>query len=61
MVQPSGKLDYKLFYSKPPSYDIPAESIMPKGWGDEFDDEKPVSEEEKKAENIEQSKKEIEE
>ena len=31
------------------------------GWGDEFDDDEPVNEEEKKAENIEQSKKEIEE
>ena len=34
---------------------------MPEGWGDECDDEKPVNEEEKKAENIEQSKKEVEE
>ena len=24
--QPSGKFDYKVFYSKPPSYDIPIES-----------------------------------
>ena len=53
--QPSGKFDYKVFYSKPPSYDIPIESIMPRGWGDEFDDEKPVNEAEKKAENITQS------
>ena len=51
--QPSGKFDYKLFYSKPSSYDIPIESIIPGGWGDEFDDEKPVNEEEKKAEDIE--------
>ena len=51
--QPSNKFDYKVFYSKPPSHDIPIESIMPGGWGDEFDDEKPVNEEEKKAENIE--------
>ena len=34
---------------------------MPRGWGDEFDDEKSMNEEEKKAENIEQSKKEVEE
>ena len=46
--QPLGKFDYKVFYSKPSSYDIPIESIMPGGWGDEFDDE-PVNEEEKKA------------
>ena len=26
--QPSGKFDYKVFYSKPPSYDIPIESIV---------------------------------
>ena len=36
--QPSGKFDYKVFYSKPPSYDIPIESIIPGGWGDEFED-----------------------
>ena len=29
--QPSGKFDYKVFQSKPPSHDIPIESIMPKG------------------------------
>ena len=44
--QPSGKFDYKVFYSKPPSYDIPIESIIPGGWGDEFEDNEPVSEEE---------------
>ena len=38
--QPSGKFDYKVFYSKPPSYDIPFESIIPGGWGDEFEDDK---------------------
>ena len=37
--QPSGKFDYKVFYTKPPSFDIPIESIMPGGWGEEFDDE----------------------
>ena len=26
--QPSRKFDYKVFYSKPPSYDIPIESII---------------------------------
>ena len=51
--QPLGKFDYKVFYSKPPSYDIPIESIIPRGWGDEFDDNEPVSEEDKKAKNIE--------
>ena len=48
--QPSGKFDYKVFYSKPPSYDIPIESIIPGGWGDEFEDDGPVSEKDKKAE-----------
>ena len=56
--QPSGKFDYKVFYSKPPSYDIPIESIVPGSWGDEFDDAEPVSEENKKAENTEQPQKE---
>ena len=37
--QPSGKFDYKVFYSKPPSYDIPLETIVPTGWGDKFEDE----------------------
>ena len=59
--QPSGKFDQKVFYSKSPSYDIPIESIISGGWGDEFDDDKLVNEEEKKAENIQQSEKEIEE
>ena len=56
--QPSGKFDYKVFYTKPPSFDIPIESIMPRGWGEEFDDDEPVSEENKKAENTEQPQKE---
>ena len=34
---------------------------MPRGWGDKFDDDEPVNEEEKKAENIEQFEKEIKE
>ena len=34
---------------------------MPGGWGDEFDDDEPVNEEEKKVENIEQPQKEVEE
>ena len=59
--QSSGKIDYKVFYSKPPLHAIPIESIMPRGWGDEFDDEKSVNEEEKKPENVEQPQKEIEE
>ena len=37
--QPSGKFDYKVFYTKPSSFDIPIASIMPGGWGEEFDDE----------------------
>ena len=53
--QPSKKFDYKVFYSKPPSYDI---SIESGGWGDDFDDDKLVSEEDKKAENVEQPQKE---
>ena len=61
MGQPLGKFDYKVFYSKPPSHDIPIMSIMPGGWGNEFDDDEPVNEKEKKAENIELSEKEIEE
>ena len=43
--QPSRKFDYKVFYSKPPSYDIVIESIIPRGWDDEFNNDKPVSEE----------------
>ena len=43
--QPSGKFDYKVFYSKP--YNIPIESIVLGGWGDEFY-EKLGNEEEKK-------------
>ena len=37
--QPSGSFDYKVFYTKPSSFDISIESIMPRGWGEEFDDE----------------------
>ena len=37
--QPSGKFDYKVFYSKPTSYDIPIESIIPEGWGDKFEND----------------------
>ena len=29
--QPSDKFDYKVFYSKPSSYDIPIELIIPGG------------------------------
>ena len=56
--QPLGKFDYKVFYSKPPSYDIPIESIILRGWGDEFDDDEKVNDKEKKAENTEQPQKE---
>ena len=52
--QPSGKFDYKVFYSKPPSYDIPIESIIPGGWGDEFENDELVSEKNKRVENSEQ-------
>ena len=59
--QPSGKFDYKVFYSKPPSYNIPIESIVPGGWGDEFDDDQSTSREDKKTEDNEQSQEEAEE
>ena len=36
--KPSSKFDYKVFYTKPHSLDIPIESIMPEEWGKEFDD-----------------------
>ena len=52
--QPSGKFDYKVFYSKPPSYDIPMESIIPGGWGNEFEDDESVSEKDQRVENSEQ-------
>ena len=44
--QPSGKFDYKVFYSKPPSYDILIESIVLGGWGDKFNDDRLESEKE---------------
>ena len=50
-----------MFYSKPPSYDIPIELIVPGGWGNEFDDDKSVSEKDKKIEDTEHSQKEIKE
>ena len=56
--QPSGKFDYKVFYTKPPSFDIPIKSIMPGGWGEEFNNDELVSEENKKTENTEQPYKE---
>ena len=59
MGQPSGKFDYKMFYSKPPSFDIPIKSIIPGGWGDEFEDDEPVNKEDKRSENSEQSQKEV--
>ena len=57
--QPSGKFDYKVFYSKPSSYDIPIKSIIPGGWGDGFKDDEPVSEEGKRIKNSEQPQKEV--
>jgi hypothetical protein len=36
--QPSCKFDYKVFYTKPSSSDVPLETIVPTGGGDEFDD-----------------------
>ena len=51
--QPSGKFDYKVFYSKAPSYDIPIESIIPRGWGDEFEDNGPVNEKDQRVKNSE--------
>ena len=51
--QPLGKFDYKVFYSKPPSYDISIESIIPGGWDDEFENDEPVSEKNKRVENSE--------
>ena len=51
--QPSGKFNYNVFYSKPPSYYIPIESIILGGWDDEFGDDEPISEEDKKTENAE--------
>ena len=52
--QPLGKFDYKVFYSKLPSYDILIESIIPGGWGDEFEDDGPVSEKDQRVESSEQ-------
>ena len=49
--QPSRKFDYKVFYCKPPLYDIPIQSITPEEWGDEFEDDESVSEESKKVKN----------
>ena len=57
--QPSGKFDYKVFYSKPPSYDIPIESITPGGWSDEFEDDEPMSKKEKGSETSEQPQRRI--
>ena len=57
--QPSGKFDYKVFYTKPPSFDVPIESIISEGWGDEFEDDEPVSEKNKRVENSEQPQQEL--
>ena len=61
LVQPSEKFDYKVFYSKPSSYDIPIELIVPGGWGDEFADDKPASKEDQKIEDIKQPQEEAKE
>ena len=37
--QPSGKFDYKVKYSAPPSAHVLIESVVPSGWGEEFDKE----------------------
>ena len=37
--QPSGKFDYRVKYSAPPSAHVFIESIVPSGWGEEFDQE----------------------
>ena len=50
--QPSSKFDYKVFYTKPPSFDVPIESIIPGGWDDEFEDDELVTEEAKRAETL---------
>ena len=57
--QPSGKFNYKVFYSKRSSYDIPIESITPEGWGDEFKDDELINEKDKGFENSEQPQKEV--
>ena len=44
LSQPSSKFDYKVFYTKPPSFDISIKSIMLGGWGEEFDDEESPNE-----------------
>ena len=49
----------KVFYTKPPSFDVPIESIIPEGWDDEFEDDELVSEEGKRVENSEQPQKEV--
>ena len=36
--QRSGKFDYKGFYAKSLSFDFPIGSIIPIGWGEEFND-----------------------
>ena len=59
--QLSGKFDYKVFYSKPLSYDIPIKLIVPRGWGDEFNDDQLASKEDKKTEDTKQSQEEAKE
>lgn len=37
--QPSGKFDYKVLYTEPPHASIPLESIIPTGWGPDFEEQ----------------------
>ena len=37
--QPSGKFDYRVKYSAPPSAHVLTKSIVPSGWGEKFDEE----------------------
>ena len=53
-ASPQASLTIKVFYTKPPSFDVPIESIIPKGQGDEFENDEPVSEKNKRVENSEQ-------
>ena len=39
LCQPFGKFDYKVKYSAPPSAHVLTKSIVPLGWGEEFDEE----------------------
>ena len=47
-----------MFYTKPPSSDVPIESITPEGWGDEFEDDEPINKKDKGSKNSKQPQKE---